>query len=351
MTLESFKKEFDEKFLTYIQTQSEDTASLVQNPFIKQFILSLIEHAQGGKRLRPYVTYLAYKTEGGKADIDYILFAIELLHLFALVHDDIIDHGDIRHNKPTLHKAIADIYSESHAKISPTDLGNAQAILLGDILYQWSYIAFEQGIEHMSLLEKIHLRKIYNTLIQEVIVGEMLDVHLTSQDTATNKDIEEKTLLKTALYSFARPMMIGAVLAGKNNNSIDMYEVFGTHIGMAFQIGDDIIDIFSSSTVLGKEQCKDITERQHTILSQYIHTNAPIDVQNTYNDFFGKHISLNETKILQDILTEQGAYNFALEKMKGYLQTAYYEIDTYTCDTTYKNLWKTLLQTIEHRTS
>lgn len=197
----------------------------------------------GGKRLRPLLMYETYRMFGGKTDaIELFMAAIEMIHTYSLVHDDLpaMDNDEYRRGKLT-----------THAKY-----GHAMGILAGDGLLNW---AFETAASAFDCEEDAEgLKRVAKALrilgekagIYGMIGGQVVDVE------STGHAIDEEKLLfiyelKTGALLEAS-MMIGAVLAGASEEEIKTVEQIASDVGKAFQIRDDILDVTSTLEVLGK---------------------------------------------------------------------------------------------------
>ncbi len=251
MDITTFKSVFDTYAADWVEKKLSEYPGLV----IDEQVLSYINHTGelirgGGKRFRPYLCALMYDACGGKKQNDILPagLAIELFHTFALIHDDIIDHGNVRRGIPTMHITVREILKR-HSRTGDIDhVADGQAMLVGDLVYLWVFDVF-----HTLSFSEEQKRKAFQYLtrmINEVIVGEMIDVDMTTRDTVRDELIYQKTVLKTATYTFVRPMQIGVVLAGGNAGIETCCEKFGEALGVAFQIQDDLFDLtLSKETV------------------------------------------------------------------------------------------------------
>lgn len=197
----------------------------------------------GGKRLRPLLMYETYRMFGGKTDaIELFMAAIEMIHTYSLVHDDLpaMDNDEYRRGKLT-----------THAKY-----GHAMGILAGDGLLNWAFetasAAFdcEEDAEGLKRVAKAFRILGEKAGIYGMIGGQVVDVE------STGHAIDEEKLLfiyelKTGALLEAS-MMIGAVLAGASEEEIKTVEQIASDVGKAFQIRDDILDVTSTLDVLGK---------------------------------------------------------------------------------------------------
>ncbi|HTH93466.1 MAG TPA: polyprenyl synthetase family protein [Candidatus Paceibacterota bacterium] len=224
MSFEEFKQWFDQQFFALLEEKGNEFASYSNEASIKDIVSYISVFAKGGKRLRPYMAYVGYVTEGGEHDLFELFASIELLHLFCLVHDDIMDNAFARHNTKTIHEKF----------------DRSIAILAGDLLLAWSFECMQVVAEYEPYTSDDAMKE-YNLLLKEVIHGQMLDVLPTS--TTPTKELLEKVIeLKTARYSFYRPLALGMILAGGDEEALDFAKSFGVQIGIAFQLIDDLYD-------------------------------------------------------------------------------------------------------------
>ena len=198
----------------------------------------------GGKRLRPALAYAAFELFGGKGDsIWYAMSALEFLHTFSLIHDDLpcIDNDDFRRGKPTAHK----------------QFGEATAVMSGDAL---CVLAFE-------LMAKTGNPKAMESLADKLgtdgmIGGEMTDIDSEGKDVSLEV-VDYIHYHRTAALIEAS-LVIGAQLAHASDDAVKKVEAYGKAIGLAFQIVDDILDIVSTTEVLGKDAGSDIASGKAT---------------------------------------------------------------------------------------
>lgn len=188
-----------------------------------------------GKRLRPYLAYLGYRSAGGTNTEEIMRMAagIELFHTFCLIHDDIMDQDSDRRGVSTTHVYASEwlngkVHPETQARI-----GESMAILLGDAMFAWS----------RELLDDHRIQTRLRYMIDEVILGQGIDCLLAGSSTASREDLDHMMLMKTGGYSFLRPMQLGGALGGMNSELETFFERFGTSLGLAFQLQDDYLDL------------------------------------------------------------------------------------------------------------
>jgi geranylgeranyl diphosphate synthase type I len=222
--------------------------------------------ATGGKRVRPAFSYSAYIASGGRS-LEAILYAsaaLELLHAFALIHDDIIDKADLRRGEPSVHRVFEYFHKNRRFSGSSKKFGVDTAILAGDLA-----LAFADELLNTAPFpaERIRRAKGYFDLMKkQVIQGEYLDVLIPVKRQVSEEDVLKMLEYKTAKYTVERPLHIGAALAGAEEEDLQVYSVYGIPLGQAFQIQDDVMGTFSSEKAIGKPADSDLKEGKQTML-------------------------------------------------------------------------------------
>ena len=220
----------------------------------------------GGKRVRPAFTYAAYTASGGRS-LDAILYAsaaLELLHAFALIHDDIIDESDLRRGKPSAHKVFEDFHRKRGFSGVAEKFGTDTAILAGDLAFTYADELLNTAPFPAERIRRA--KEYYDQMKRQVIYGEYLDVIAPLKKQITEKDVLTILEYKTAKYTVERPMHIGAALAGAERDTFETYSSYAIPLGQAFQIQDDIISSFGSEEKIGKPVDSDIKEGKRTLL-------------------------------------------------------------------------------------
>jgi geranylgeranyl diphosphate synthase type I len=316
--LASFKKEFDpllERELDrYIAKQAEySTDSSIHDLLLHGKKIALA----GGKRVRPYMAFLMYQSVGGdKAGILPLLVGIELFHVFALIHDDIIDSAKTRHGVTALncfaisHEEESGIYGVARAE--------AQALLVGDLVYVWSRQTLTREAPDGLLREILTL---FDSMAYGVVVGQMLDVKLLGAITVREEDVIEKTILKTAQYTFTYPMLLGALVANRAHDK-GWIEKIGMHLGFAFQIQDDLLDIIGSHTETGKQSFQDVAEAQHTLFTLHVQKEGTEEDKKLLAALMGKGCKGDECTALRMLFEKSGAIAAGTKEMQASFSAA-----------------------------
>ena len=200
----------------------------------------------GGKRFRPILTYtVAGLFDSEFEKVDSSACAIELIHIYSLIHDDLpaMDDDDIRHNQPASHKVF----------------GEAQAILAGDGLQALAFhIISSDPLVHSST--KIKLLELLSSSSYAMAEGQSIDLSVVSKKVDLNV-LDQMHQKKTgALLNCA--IKFGALLNDANEKDLSILELFSNHVGLAYQVQDDVLDVTTSDEVLGKRQNSDAVKNK-----------------------------------------------------------------------------------------
>lgn len=245
----------------------------------------------GGKRLRPLALLLSAQAVGGKPE--FLLpaaIALEMIHNFTLIHDDIMDEAEIRRGIQTVHKK----------------WGVPKAIIAGDAL-------FSKAIEVLSLSNSepsqiVESIKLLSHSIVEICEGQWMDMDFQERKDVTEEEYLQMVEKKTAVL-FAAALKIGAILSGANEKISNALWDFGRLAGMGFQIYDDVIDLVTPEEILGKIQGGDIIEGKKTLIIINAYSNG------VHLNILGKNkATRNELSEAIKILRESGSIDYAMNK-------------------------------------
>lgn len=317
MNFSEFRSWFDERFSLLLQQKIDVFAAHSESAAVREISEYLTPLAANGKRFRPFLVYLASGVDRDTAEHHKdLFFAVELLHLFALIHDDIMDEADTRHGVTCAHKQFDAQYGAT--------VGEAIGILLGDIVFAWTYeclMAYTQ--QYPATSERI--QKEFTTLVSEVTHGQILDVLSPVQEPLSKEDIIQKMILKTARYSFVQPIALGYAAGGIPRD--DFVDSFGVAVGIGFQLQDDLLDVVPSSQS-GKTSFVDIQAGQQTLLSWYMRSVATDNDRAAFENYSGNTtMSDEEKKQCATLLDSAGAVAYVTEQIKEYFATAQQMID------------------------
>lgn len=247
--LNQYTKETEDVILSYLPSEEgyQKTVLSAMNYSVKA----------GGKRLRPLLLMEMYRMFGGKGrEAEPFMAAIEMIHTFSLVHDDLpcMDNDEFRRGLPT----------------TWVKYGYDMAVLAGDGLYGYAFETAAKALEFTQ--NPARVARCMGILAQKsgiygMIGGQTLDVELTKKP-VNKEQLEFIYRLKTGAL-IECPMVIGAVLAGADEDQVSTVERMASCIGKAFQIQDDILDVTSSQEVLGKPVLSDEKNGKNTYVALY----------------------------------------------------------------------------------
>ncbi|QCX82870.1 Farnesyl diphosphate synthase (plasmid) [Streptomyces sp. YIM 121038] len=221
----------------------------------------------GGKRLRPVLCVAGWHAADGGGDllpVVRVAASLEMFHAFCLIHDDVMDHSDVRRGQPTLHRALAHHHMDGRGGAAAEILGEGAAILVGDLALAWS-----DELLHTAGLtpgQAGRIMPLIAAMRAEVMYGQYLDLTATGRPTADLDQVLRIARYKAARYTVERPLHIGAALAGADTALLAVLSKFALPVGEAFQLRDDLLGIFGDPLRTGKPHLDDLREGKATAL-------------------------------------------------------------------------------------
>ncbi|MET0460920.1 MAG: polyprenyl synthetase family protein, partial [Ilumatobacteraceae bacterium] len=217
----------------------------------------------GGKRLRPAFCHWGFVGAGGDPDDERVVragAAFELMHAFALFHDDVMDDSASRRGAPTTHAVYADEHGRETWAGESRRFGEGVAILVGDLAFVLS--------DQLLLGAPVEVWELWNELRIELNIGQYLDLLGSVQGERRLVKAERIARYKSGKYTIERPLHLGATLAapGRRDELLPALSAYGLPLGDAFQMRDDVIGTFGASTVTGKPVGDDLREGKPTPL-------------------------------------------------------------------------------------
>lgn len=260
-----FVTRFDPHFHDSIDTMLSEQQQFHNNSVSLDNELRTIVHnyANNGKRIRPFIIEYIADRSINNADVLNTVLSVELFHLMALIHDDIIDQSTLRRGVPTVHTAVSSLNNDDKL------LGESIAMLLGDAFLVES-LRYAQQV-NAEIFGEI------STILQRTVRGQYLDVlgMNTSLEGTEENIIYDREYLKTAWYTFAGPAKLGLLLQEHklSDKDIDTIILVYIELGLLFQIRDDIIDCDPNRS--DKSPFEDIREGKTTWVTLYIKEHYP----------------------------------------------------------------------------
>jgi len=263
------------------------------------YILSL-----GGKRMRPALLLMACELFGGDVKVAIPpALAIEVFHNFTLMHDDIMDNAPLRRGKPTVHEKWSD----------------SVAILSGDVMFVKAYkLMIQVKPEILS-----GVLEVFNKTAVEVCEGQQIDMNFESRGYVSVGEYLEMIRLKTAVL-LGGALKIGALIGDASTENADLLYQFGENLGIAFQLQDDILDVYGDPEKFGKQVGGDIISNKKTFLLikalELAQDDDLINLRNWLNkeDF----VATEKVEAVKALYNKLNIRNLSEEVMQHYAQLA-----------------------------
>jgi geranylgeranyl diphosphate synthase type II len=291
-----------------------------------EYVLSI-----GGKRLRPALTLMAcnlYTNELQPAIAPAL--GIEVFHNFTLLHDDIMDRADIRRGRPTVHKKWND----------------NTAILSGDVMQIAAYQLVGQTPEN-KLKQVLDL---FSKTAREICEGQQYDVDFEIRDEVKAEDYLEMIRLKTAVL-LACALKTGAIIGGADANDADELYDFGINLGLAFQLKDDLLDVYGDEATFGKKIGGDILCNKKTYLLIHALKLAERADFDDLSEYLKKSYQQPEEKIKQvtEMYNKLGVKKICEDKMIFYFDKAVANLENLKVESTKKHELRNLAEKLLSR--
>ena len=233
--------------------------------------------AAGGKRVRPQLAMIACGIFGGnEQEVAPAAMALEVFHNFTLLHDDVMDKAEVRRGRPTVH----------------IQWNENTAILSGDQMMIEAYKLLAEVPE--SKLHKV--LRLFNEMATEICEGQQYDVDFESQDDVSIEAYLHMIRLKTSVL-LATALQIGAYMAGADEQQQDALYQFGINVGLAFQIQDDILDVWGDPKTFGKAVGGDISCNKKTYVYLTAQQLADAELAEELHQWYGSVLDDNTDKI------------------------------------------------------
>jgi geranylgeranyl diphosphate synthase type I len=233
--------------------------------------------AQGGKRLRPALVYYSFRACAGDRDSGsreraawVLALSTEFLHTYLLIHDDIMDHAETRRGVPSSHARFRTVHADRGLRGDGAHFGRSVAILVGDLAHSYAAELFDTAATSLhGAARSGELARCFATMCEEVIGGQYLEMLLAQRGPEAPPEAADLTSvlrLKSGRYTAERPLQLGALLAGAGAETIAALSRYGTAMGEAFQLQDDLLGMFGDTHEVGKPVGGDLLEGKFTFL-------------------------------------------------------------------------------------
>ncbi|MFJ4560263.1 polyprenyl synthetase family protein [Streptomyces massasporeus] len=222
---------------------------------------------RGGKRLRTAFVWCGWRAAGGSGDASAVLrtgAALELLQACALIHDDVMDGSPLRRGAPAMHVDFAHGHRAGRTGGSAESFGTSAAVLAGDLALAWA-----DDLLTETTLASPHGPRLFEewrAMRTEMVAGQYRDLRAQASGSSGAEEALTIAVLKSARYTVARPLALGASLAGADARTLGALRAAGRCAGLAFQLRDDLLGAFGDPALTGKPADEDLRARKLTPL-------------------------------------------------------------------------------------
>ncbi|MFN0090464.1 MAG: polyprenyl synthetase family protein [Acidimicrobiales bacterium] len=258
----------------------------------------------GGKRLRPAFCYWGFLGAGGRPDDPLVIdagAALELLHAFALLHDDVMDGASTRRRLPTIHVEWEERHRRGAWRGDPRRFGEGVAILMGDLAHVYA----DRLLRHAPA----DAHDVWHELRIEVNIGQLLDLTGAAVGDTDPRTARLIARYKSGRYTIERPLHLGAALAGLGRLAAlrEAFSAYGDPLGQAFQLRDDVLGAFGDESLTGKPVGDDLREGKATLLLAIASQRADAGQARTLAQVGSPRLGPAEIGALQEVLEATGA--------------------------------------------
>jgi len=272
----------------------------------------------GGKRLRPAFCHWAYVGAGGAGEDAAVVdagAALELLHTFALVHDDVMDGSALRRGLPAIHAGAITRHEARAWRGEARRFGEGTAILVGDLAFVYSDVLFGEAPPIA--------RRVFDELRIELCVGQYLDLVGTASGSSDSAQAARIERYKSGKYTVERPLHLGAALAGRLDELAAPLSAVGLPLGEAFQLRDDLLGVFGDVAITGKPVGDDLREGKLTPLIAVAAERADGAASGLLTRIGRDDLTDDEVRALQALLVDTGARDEIERMIETLVATAF----------------------------
>jgi geranylgeranyl diphosphate synthase, type I len=272
---------------------------------------------RGGKRLRPLLVLAGFHIATGREPGPALSAAAGIEHFqsWMLIHDDIIDHAEERRGGPSVHRSLSSRHGDESLLGSSTDYGLGMGITLGDLQEPFTVDAILRS--PVPANRRLGAMDEYVRLTRETAYGQLLDVRngVLPIERVREEDVMEVHRRKTAEYTVAGPLRIGAILGGASARLLADLESIGLDLGVAFQLRDDVLGAGLGESDIGKS-ANDLTEGKRTLLAVVAYERAdPVGRALLHEVLGNAAASPARVRAAQELLRSSGSLAYTEERI------------------------------------
>lgn len=311
-----------------IRIDAEFTAEVVER--LESFVLD------GGKRIRPTFAWWGWRAAGGcehgaaATTALQAASALELIQACALIQDDVMDGSDVRRGRPAIHVAFADAHRDGGWPGDPHQYGRSAAVLAGDLALVWADDMLADALKKdPAAWTRAH--EPWHAMRTEMIAGQFLDVRAQARADEAESTALRVNRLKTAAYSVERPLHFGAALADEDGRLVGTLREYGAAVGSAFQLRDDLLDLYGDPAQTGKPLGGDLREGKRTLLlavglREARQRGDPEALETLTAATGSPGLTERDVREIADLLHDLGAKDAVLNRLHEHLDDAVYRI-------------------------
>ena len=279
----------------------------------------------GGKRIRPSMCLWGWVVAGGRrddrgaADVLQVATALELLHIFALIHDDVMDESASRRGQPSVHTLAAQLHLHSGGRGSAARFGDSIAVLVGDLAHAEA--------DHLVSSLPGPMRAIWRVLVVELVRGQSRDL---TGSAAGRRDLEHARQVaqaKSGCYTVWRPLQLGATAAGADRGTVEVLAAYGAEVGEAFALRDDLLGVWGDPARTGKPAGDDLLSGKPTVILSLAHELLQGPARHVLERVGTPALSPADVAFLQDALRAGGVVDAVESRISAHVHAAVAALD------------------------
>ncbi|MGI3782160.1 MAG: polyprenyl synthetase family protein [Janthinobacterium lividum] len=277
-------------------------------------------NSTGGKRIRPSMTYWGWVAAGGQrddegeADVVRAGAALELLHIFALIHDDVMDESDSRRGQPSVHTLAAQLHLHAGARGDARHFGESIAVLVGDLAHAEA--------DHLVTELPRAMRQIWRLLVVELVHGQSRDLTGSASGRRDLDHARRVARMKSGRYTVQRPLELGAAAAGAPDEVRTALMDYGEEVGEAFALRDDLLGVWGDPRSTGKPAGDDLLSGKPTVILALANERLQGGARRVLRRVGTPELSPADVTLLQTALAEQGVVEAVEARISEHVRAA-----------------------------
>jgi geranylgeranyl diphosphate synthase type I len=307
LSLDELASSIDEVLARFLEERRAEAASIEGSAGALVDEVARVVGA-GGRRLRPAFCYWGHLAAGAphSAAILRASASLELLHAFALLHDDVMDQAVVRRGEPAAYRRLAREREASHARGDALHYGISVAVLAGDLAFALSDTLLlasgfppDRVVAAGGILHDMRIR---------AVAGQYMDLSGAGRPVADPEEVRRIARLKTAAYSVEGPLLLGAALGRGSRDLRDRFCAYGALVGEALQLRDDLLGLFGDPEKTGKDVESDVRHGKPTLLlAEALRRGGPAE-RRTIIDLWGRpDLGVDEIDAVRAAIAATGA--------------------------------------------